>query len=104
MAGFEEKTVEIKVLVPDQDMDSGGRYALVGGNIGTALSSQVDESAPDAIHVVEVSSFQLELTQTFHPWIAVFLNLSPDHLDRHASFEAYTDAKARIFANQTSND
>ena len=85
-------------------IDADGRYALVGGNIGTALSSQVDESAPDAIHVVEVSSFQLELTQTFHPWIAVFLNLSPDHLDRHASFEAYTDAKARIFANQTSND
>jgi UDP-N-acetylmuramoylalanine--D-glutamate ligase len=85
-------------------IDADGRRALVGGNIGTALSSQVDESEPDAIHVVEVSSFQLELTQTFHPWIAVFLNLAADHLDRHASFQAYADAKARIFANQTSQD
>lgn len=85
-------------------IDADGRRALVGGNIGTALSSQVDESEPDAIHVVEVSSFQLELTQTFHPWIAVFLNLAADHLDRHVSFQAYADAKARIFANQTSQD
>lgn len=85
-------------------IDADGRRALVGGNIGTALSSQVDESAPDVIHIVEVSSFQLELTQTFHPWIAVFLNLSADHLDRHASFQDYADAKARIFANQTSDD
>ena len=54
--------------------------------------------------MVEVSSFQLEGTDTFHPWIAVVLNLSPDHLDRHPSFEAYRDAKAKIFANQTSAD
>ena len=85
-------------------LDADGRRPLVGGNIGTALSSQVEESAPDVIHVVEVSSFQLELTQTFRPWIAVLLNLSPDHLDRHASFQDYAAAKARIFANQTSND
>lgn len=83
---------------------AGGRAALVGGNVGTALSSQVEKSAPDVIHVVEVSSFQLELTRTFHPWIAVFLNLAPDHLDRHASFDDYAAAKARIFANQTSSD
>ncbi len=83
---------------------AGGREALVGGNVGTALSSQVGASAPDVIHVVEVSSFQLELTQTFRPWIAVFLNLSPDHMDRHASFEDYAAAKARIFANQTTSD
>ena len=85
-------------------LDAGGQPALVGGNVGTALSSQVEDSAPDVIHVVEVSSFQLELTQTFHPWIAVFLNLSPDHLDRHPSFQDYAEAKARIFANQTSAD
>ena len=85
-------------------LDAGGRRALVGGNVGTALSSQVAESAPDAIHVVEVSSFQLELTETFRPWIAVFLNLSADHLDRHAGFQEYADAKARIFSNQTSSD
>ena len=75
-----------------------------GGNVGTALSSQVDASSPDVIHVVELSSFQLELTETFRPWIAVLLNLSPDHLDRHSSFQEYVDAKARIFANQTNSD
>lgn len=85
-------------------LDAAGRTTLVGGNVGTALSSQVDRSAADVIHVVEVSSFQLELTVTFHPWIAVLLNLSADHLDRHASFEAYAEAKARILANQTDTD
>ena len=64
----------------------------------------MDASTPDVIHVVEVSSFQLELTATFRPWIAVCLNLSPDHLDRHGSLEEYVRAKARIFANQTSED
>ena len=85
-------------------LEADGRQALVGGNVGTALSSQVEASSPDVIHVVELSSFQLELTETFRPWIAVLLNLSPDHLDRHASFQEYVDAKARIFANQTSSD
>ncbi len=85
-------------------LDASGRRAVVGGNIGAALSSQVDDSTPDVIHVVEVSSFQLELTDTFRPWIAVCLNVSPDHLDRHSSFEDYVDAKARIFANQTDED
>ena len=85
-------------------LEADGRHALVGGNVGTALSSQVDASSPDVIHVVELSSFQLELTETFRPWIAVLLNLSPDHLDRHSSFQEYVDAKARIFANQTSSD
>ena len=83
---------------------AGGLKALVGGNIGTPLSSQVAESTPDTFHIVEVSSFQLETTETFHPWIAVLLNLSSDHLDRHGSMEAYGAAKAKIFANQTTDD
>ena len=83
---------------------AGGRKAMVGGNIGTPLSSQVADSTPDTFHIVEVSSFQLETIDTFHPWVAVFLNLSPDHLDRHATFDEYARAKARIFANQTKND
>lgn len=82
----------------------GGLAATAGGNIGVALSSLVDDSTPEAIHVVEVSSFQLETIEAFHPWIAVFVNLSPDHLDRHGSFEAYRAAKAAIFRNQTSED
>jgi len=83
---------------------AGGLTAVVGGNIGTPLSSQVAGSTPETFHIVEVSSFQLETTETFHPWIAVLLNLSSDHLDRHGSMEAYGAAKARIFANQTPED
>ena len=85
-------------------LEAGGHRVLVGGNIGHALSAQVDESTDETIHVVEASSFQLETADTFHPWIAVLLNFSPDHLDRHASVEEYASAKARIFARQTSGD
>ncbi|MGH9308311.1 MAG: UDP-N-acetylmuramoyl-L-alanine--D-glutamate ligase [Vicinamibacterales bacterium] len=85
-------------------LEAGGHRVLVGGNIGLALSAQVDDSTGDTIHVVETSSFQLEATDTFHPWIAVLINFSPDHLDRHASVEEYAAAKARIFANQTASD
>jgi UDP-N-acetylmuramoylalanine--D-glutamate ligase len=77
---------------------------LVGGNIGLPLSAQVTTSTPETIHVVEVSSFQLETIETFHPWIAVLLNFSPDHLDRHASVEEYARAKARVFENQNERD
>jgi UDP-N-acetylmuramoylalanine--D-glutamate ligase len=82
----------------------GGLKAAVGGNIGVPLSAQVAASAPDVIHVVEASSFQLETTEQFRPWIAVLLNLSADHLDRHDSLEEYAAAKGRIFANQQADD
>jgi UDP-N-acetylmuramoylalanine--D-glutamate ligase len=85
-------------------LEAGGLRVLVGGNIGYALSAQVDESTEDTIHVVEASSFQLETADTFHPWIAVLLNLSADHLDRHATVAEYASAKARIFANQGTGD
>jgi UDP-N-acetylmuramoylalanine--D-glutamate ligase len=85
-------------------LEAGGHRVLVGGNIGHALSAHVDDSTEDTIHVVETSSFQLECTDTFHPWIAVLLNFSPDHLDRHADIAEYAAAKARIFANQTTDD
>jgi UDP-N-acetylmuramoylalanine--D-glutamate ligase len=81
-----------------------GLDATAGGNLGTALSTQVPGTHPGALHVVEVSSFQLEATDRFHPWIAVLLNLSADHLDRHGTVERYAAAKARIFANQTPDD
>ncbi len=81
-----------------------GRDVLVGGNIGVPLSAQVDASTPDTVHVVEVSSFQLETTVTFRPWIALWLNFADDHLDRHPTVEAYAAAKARIFANQQPTD
>ena len=83
---------------------AAGLPAVVGGNIGSALSAQVDASTPDTLHVVEVSSFQLETADTFHPWIAVLMNFSADHLDRHGTLESYGSAKARIFAHQTEDD
>lgn len=85
-------------------LTADGRHVLVGGNIGVPLSAQVADSTPDTVHVVEVSSFQLETTTTFRPWIAVWLNFSPDHLDRHPTVAAYAEAKARIFANQRPDD
>ena len=81
-----------------------GRRVLVGGNIGVPLSSQVEGSTPETIHAVEVSSFQLETTTTFRPWIALWLNLAADHLDRHPNVEEYARAKAHIFANQRAED
>ena len=85
-------------------LEAAGFKVTVGGNIGAPLSAQVAQSTPDTLHVVETSSFQLEQIETFHPWIAVMLNFSPDHLDRHPSVEAYAAAKARIFENQTADD
>jgi len=85
-------------------LEAGGHRVLVGGNIGRALSAQVEESTEDTIHVIEASSFQLESTDTFHPWIAVLLNFSPDHLDRHDSVEEYAAAKTRLFAQQEDTD
>ena len=83
---------------------AGGLDVLVGGNIGNALSGQVEASTAGTIHVIEASSFQLESIDTFHPWVAVLLNFSPDHLDRHASVEEYAAAKGRIFENQVESD
>jgi UDP-N-acetylmuramoylalanine--D-glutamate ligase len=80
------------------------RPVLVGGNIGTPLAAHALTFASDGLVVCEVSSFQLETTETFHPRVAAVLNVTPDHLDRHGSVEAYVDAKARIFLNQTPAD
>jgi UDP-N-acetylmuramoylalanine--D-glutamate ligase len=77
---------------------------LVGGNIGTPAISLAERAKPDTFVVLEISSFQLETIQTFRPKVAVVLNVTPDHLDRHGTFEIYTDAKARIFENQQGSD
>ena len=81
-----------------------GRKTLVGGNIGTPVISLAGQATPDSLVVLEISSFQLESIQQFRPWIAAILNITPDHLDRHHTFEAYVDAKARIFENQQAGD
>jgi UDP-N-acetylmuramoylalanine--D-glutamate ligase len=85
-------------------LKEAGRDVRVGGNIGQAVTGLVEGSNAATVFVLEVSSFQLEGTEAFRPHVAVFLNLSPDHLDRHPSFEDYARAKARIFRNQTEED
>jgi UDP-N-acetylmuramoylalanine--D-glutamate ligase len=81
-----------------------GKKTLVGGNIGTPVISLAGQSTPDTMVVLEVSSFQLESIERFCPWIAAILNITPDHLDRHHTFQAYVDAKARLFENQSASD
>jgi len=81
-----------------------GLDVRVGGNIGAPLIGLVEGSTEATVFAVEVSSFQLEGTTRFHPEVAVWLNLSPDHLDRHPSLEAYVAAKARVFARQDKTD
>jgi UDP-N-acetylmuramoylalanine--D-glutamate ligase len=83
---------------------AAGLDARVGGNIGTPLVGLVEGSTPATVFAVEVSSFQLQGIVRFHPQLAVWLNLSPDHLDRHPSLPAYVEAKARVFLNQTAED
>ncbi len=82
-----------------------GEEVLVGGNIGAPLIDMVERSRPDTIAVAELSSFQLETTDRgFHPQVAVVLNLTPDHLDRHGTMENYVAAKRRIFLRQMGED
>ena len=77
---------------------------LVGGNIGTPLLALVERSTDPAVTVAEVSSFQLQTIESFRPEIGVLLNLTPDHLDRHGTFEEYARAKMRMFENQLERD
>jgi UDP-N-acetylmuramoylalanine--D-glutamate ligase len=81
-----------------------GLPTLVGGNIGLPVIDLVEKSTPETVSVLEVSSFQLETVEEFHPWISVVLNITPDHLDRHGSFESYAAAKARITERQAAED
>ena len=83
---------------------ASGFPVVVGGNIGTPAISLVDQTTPATFVVLEVSSFQLETIQTLRPFISAILNITPDHLDRHRTLEAYVDAKARIFENQNQGD
>jgi len=85
-------------------LKNSGLSTLLAGNIGTPLSDVVEQTNDQTVTVAELSSFQLEWIETFRPNISVFLNLTPDHLDRHGSMEAYGAAKARIFERQTASD
>ena len=83
---------------------ASGLKTLVAGNIGLPVIEVVDQSTAGTWSVLEVSSFQLETADSFHPRIAMILNITPDHLDRHGSFENYVSMKERIFARQTGED
>jgi len=93
-------TTLIGRMLADAKRDHG-----VAGNIGTAFSSLALELAETSVAVLEVSSFQLDHIETFHPRVAAILNITPDHLDRYGgSFEEYVESKSRIFKNQGAND
>jgi UDP-N-acetylmuramoylalanine--D-glutamate ligase len=83
---------------------AAGIETQVGGNIGVPVVELIEKSSDQSWSVLEVSSFQLESTHRFHPRIAVILNITPDHLDRHGGFENYALAKERIFSAQTAAD
>jgi UDP-N-acetylmuramoylalanine--D-glutamate ligase len=81
-----------------------GKRVFVGGNIGNPLIRLVQEEEAHEVAVVEVSSFQLDSARTFHPQVAVLLNITEDHLDRYDSFDSYVRSKCHLFANQTEDD
>lgn len=85
-------------------LKKSGRQAVLGGNIGIALSEAVYNLAEDAIVVAEISSFQLEGVHCFRPHACAVLNLTPDHIDRHGTMQVYQAMKERIFARQTKDD
>ena len=87
----------------DEILTEGGKSTQAGGNLGIPFISLVDQE-PTEYRVLEISSFQMEATYSFHPKIAVILNITPDHLDRHESFMQYVGLKEKIYANQTKND
>jgi UDP-N-acetylmuramoylalanine--D-glutamate ligase len=102
VTGTNGKTTTVELL--GHLYRSAGEPVAVAGNVGTALSELAGEVEPETTIVCECSSFQLEDTVAFAPECAVFLNLAPDHLDRHADLESYLAAKLRIFANQGNDD
>ena len=85
-------------------MKKTGRQVFVGGNIGVPIITYADKLQEEDIVVAEVSSFQLETVESFCPHLALMINLTPDHLDRHGDMAGYLAAKARIFENQKESD
>jgi UDP-N-acetylmuramoylalanine--D-glutamate ligase len=102
VTGTNGKTTTVELL--GHVFRGAGEPVAVAGNVGAPVAGLVGEIEPDATVVCEASSFQLEDTSLFSPEGAVFLNLAPDHLDRHGDLPAYLDAKLRIFANQGNDD
>lgn len=102
VTGTNGKTTTTTLL--GEIMKATGRHTVVGGNIGLGLSTQAEDLPKGDVVVAELSSFQLEFTSTMKAKAAVILNITPDHLDRHHTMEAYAAAKKRIFLNQDTTD
>jgi UDP-N-acetylmuramoylalanine--D-glutamate ligase len=102
VTGTNGKTTTTELLA--QVLNACGQRTIACGNIGKPLSEVAHQRKPFDVLTVEVSSFQLETIQTFHPSISLWLNFAPDHLDRYRSVADYRAAKLRIFENQTEND
>jgi len=102
ITGSNGKTTTTSLI--EHILRKAGFSTILAGNIGTPLISCVEKTSDKTITIAELSSFQLELVEKFRPNISVFLNLTPDHLDRHHTLESYAAAKARIFENQTEAD
>jgi len=102
ITGSNGKTTTTSLI--EHILRTAGFSTILAGNIGTPLISCVGKSSDETLTVAELSSFQLELIEKFRPNISVFLNLTPDHLDRHHTLESYGRAKARIFENQVESD
>lgn len=102
ITGSNGKTTTTSLI--EHILRQAGLATILAGNIGMPLIARVSETSDSTFTVAELSSFQLELIDTFRPNISVLLNLTPDHLDRHKTFGAYAAAKARIFENQLESD
>jgi UDP-N-acetylmuramoylalanine--D-glutamate ligase len=101
VTGSNGKTTTVTLI--SKVLESGGKRVCLCGNIGTPFSERVLDEDID-IFVIEVSSFQLELVETFRPMVALITNFSQNHLDRHPTMQDYFEAKQRIFMNQTEHD
>ncbi len=102
ITGTNGKTTTTALL--GEIMRASGRRTFVTGNIGHTMITEVKNSKPEDIFVLEVSSFQLETTKDFRPQVAAILNITPDHLDRHKTMENYINAKCKVFENQNAGD
>jgi UDP-N-acetylmuramoylalanine--D-glutamate ligase len=102
VTGTNGKTTTTSLL--GELLKAAGKNVFVGGNIGNPLIEYIDLPDRAEVLVVEVSSFQLDTIETFHPQVAILLNITADHLDRYHDFDAYKAAKGRIFINQTEAD
>lgn len=102
VTGTNGKTTTTELL--GQMLKNSGIRAFVGGNIGNPLIEYVDSGKKMQIVVAEISSFQLDTIDTFHPKISALLNIRADHLDRYPDFEAYANSKMRVFGNQQADD